>query len=164
MKTRERLLFMALGGLLVLAGMIVGQFMFSSVQAQDGAQDATFKTVRCERLVVGDSSNRQAVMVASFNGNGAVFVHNKAGKLATALAVSDRSNGVITTSSNSGKELVTLTASDDNSTSETLGGAIVVNNIHGVRVAALATTGDKDGVIVLYDRYGDLGWIESGKQ
>ena len=51
MKTKERLLFMALGGLLVLAGMIVGQFMFSSVQAQDGAQDATFKTVRCLSLI-----------------------------------------------------------------------------------------------------------------
>ena len=42
---------MALGGLLELAGMIVGQFVFSTAQAQDGAQDATFKTVRCERLV-----------------------------------------------------------------------------------------------------------------
>ena len=37
MKTRERLLFMALGGLLVLAGMIVGQFVFSPVPAQAGA-------------------------------------------------------------------------------------------------------------------------------
>ena len=42
MKTRERLLFMALGGLLVLAGMIVGPFVFSPVKAQDGAQDAVF--------------------------------------------------------------------------------------------------------------------------
>ena len=47
MKTRERLLFMALGGLLVLVGMIVGQFVFSPVQAQDGAQDTGLKTVRC---------------------------------------------------------------------------------------------------------------------
>ena len=45
MKTRERLLFMVLGGLLVLASMIVGQFVFSTAQAQAGAQDATFKTV-----------------------------------------------------------------------------------------------------------------------
>ena len=51
MKTRERLLFMALGGLLELAGMIVGQFVFSPVQAQDGVPDVAFKTVKCERLV-----------------------------------------------------------------------------------------------------------------
>jgi len=31
MKTRERLLFMALGGLLVLAGMILGPFVFGRV-------------------------------------------------------------------------------------------------------------------------------------
>ena len=42
MKTKERLLFMALGGLLVWAGMILGQFVFSPVQAQD----TSFKTVR----------------------------------------------------------------------------------------------------------------------
>jgi hypothetical protein len=34
MKTKERLLFMALGGLLVLTGVVVDQFVFSSVQAQ----------------------------------------------------------------------------------------------------------------------------------
>jgi hypothetical protein len=42
MKTRERLLFMALDGLLVLAGMTVGQFVFSPVQAQG----TRLKTVR----------------------------------------------------------------------------------------------------------------------
>ena len=48
MRTRERLLFIALGGLLALAGMILGQFVSGPVQAQDETQDATFKTVRRE--------------------------------------------------------------------------------------------------------------------
>jgi len=63
MKTRERLLFMALGGLLVLADMIVGQFVFSPVQAQVSAQDATFKKVRCEELIVGNTSKAVVVYV-----------------------------------------------------------------------------------------------------
>ena len=51
---------MALGGLLVLTGMILGQFVSSPVQvrsprtselqAQDYLQDDTFKTVRYERV------------------------------------------------------------------------------------------------------------------
>ena len=42
MKTRARLLFIALGSLLVLAGMILDWFVFSPVQAQD----TSFKTGR----------------------------------------------------------------------------------------------------------------------
>ena len=36
---KERLLFMALGGLLVLAGMIVDKFVFSPVQAEVASQE-----------------------------------------------------------------------------------------------------------------------------
>ena len=83
MKTGERLLFMALGGLLVLAGMILGQFVFSTAQAQAGAQDfATFKTVRCERLEVGDRFNRSAVLIGCADGNGAIddlYAHDQDG-------------------------------------------------------------------------------------
>ena len=203
MKTRERLLFMTIGGLLVLAGMVVGQFMFSPVQAQDGAQDATFKTVMCERLEVGDSSNRQAVEIESFNGMGAIGISNKAGKLGalftvgrhgngslniynqerttvaeigtdadgnglirtlngagkttTSLSSDDGHNGHIQTCTNTGKKLVSIGSSDS-------GGSIGVNNIHGVRVATVKANNDKDGMIILYDRYGDVGWVKSGKQ
>ena len=52
----------------------MGQSVFSLVQTQDGAQDATFKTVRCERLVVG------------FEG---VTAHNRTGKLVASPVMCD---------------------------------------------------------------------------
>ena len=254
MKTRERLLFMALGGLLVLAGMIVGQFVFSTAQAQDGAQDATFKTVKCERLEVGDSSNRQAVEIESLNGIGGIGISNKAGKLGalftvgrhgsgslniynqerttvaeigtdadgnglirtlngagktttslssddghnghiqtctntgkvlTSLSATVNGNGMIETLSNKGKVLTSLTASDTgidadahgiistrSNTGKKLvsigssdsGGSIGVNNTHGVKVVDIQANEHKDGVIGLFDRYGDFGWGKTGKQ
>ena len=42
---------------------IVGQFVFSPVQAQVSAQDATFKKVRCEELIVGNTSKAVVVYV-----------------------------------------------------------------------------------------------------
>ena len=157
MKTRERLLFMTIGGLLVLAGMIVGQFVFSTAQAQDGAQDATFKTVCCERLIVGDSLNPIAVMVHSSEGLGFVDTFNKAGKAITSLSVDDSFNGLILANSNTGKKLVKIGSTDS-------GGSITVNNFHGVRVTTVQANKHKDGLIGLFDRYGDPGWAEIGKQ
>ena len=90
MKTRERLLFMALGGLLVLAGMIVGQFVFSPVQAQDGVPEVAFKKVFCETLIVGDSSNREAVMIGPLKGFCAVQTFNDSGKMLTTLSATKK--------------------------------------------------------------------------
>ena len=168
MKTRERLLFMTIGGLLVLAGMIVGQFVFSTAQAQDGAQDAVFRTVRCEKLTVGNSLNHKAVRIGSFGGVGFVAAFNKAGEMITGLAATDDGCGVIKTYSNTGKVLVALTAGG-NSTGEIgggiIGGGIIsVNNAHGVEVVNIQANKDKDGAIGLFDRYGDLGWFKTGKQ
>ena len=157
MKTRERLLFMTLGGLLVLAGMIVGQFVFSPVQAQAGAQDATFKTVKCERLEVGNIFNSGAVIIDASTGFGTVYTSNASGKIVTGLSATDGGAGLIETFSSKDRRLVTISASDS-------GGSIVVNNTHGVTVAKMQANKDKDGAIYLKDRYGDPGWGISGKQ
>ena len=180
MKTRERLLFMTIGGLLVLAGMIVGQFVFSTAQAQAGAQDATFKTVRCERLIVGDSLNPIAVMVHSSEGHGTVSTVSKAGKVLASLSATVGGNGAISTFNKAGKKIAGLSASIDgygiistgSNTGKRLvdigsnegGGLVNIFNIHGVQVATIQASKGKDGLIILYDRYGDPGWAETGKQ
>ena len=165
MKTRERLLFMALGGLLVLAGMIVDQFVFSTAQAQAGAQDfATFKTVRCERLEVGDRFNRSAVLIGCADGNGAIVVSDKADKIVASLSIDFHGLGLIKTFSKTGKSLVALSSAVDDKTGKVFGGDLKVYNIQGARVAAIQANKDKDGMIVLYDRDGNIGGGKIGKQ
>jgi len=161
--------------------------VFSTAQAQDGAQDATFKTVRCEKVIVGDSKNHQAVVirVGSLDDSGSVYTFNKAGKIVTILSTTDNGHGMISTRSNTGKILTYLSASDTgidadahgiistgSNTGKKLvsigssdsGGSIAVNNIHGVKVVDIQADKNKDGVIGLFDRYGDVGWIRTGKQ
>ena len=158
MKTRERLLFMTIGGLLVLAGMIVGQFVFSPVQAQAGAQDATFKTVRCEELIVGNSLNSGTVIIDASTGFGTVYTSNASGEVVTVLGAGDDGDGIILTRSNTGKTLVTLSGVESG------GGLISVNNTHGVKVVNIQANKNKDGAIGLFNRYGDLGWSKIGKR
>ena len=226
MKTRERLLFMALGGLLVLAGMIVGQFMFSTAQAQAGAQDATFKTVRCEELIVGNSKIPKAVVVNANYSGGALTTYNETSQPliemqgstirlkgnryaevsevivgsplpnggigvsirerfvprslyppATIDMYSKAGTGHIKMSNTIGKNILSIGASTGFLMknpkgqeivslwqTESGGGTITIYNQHGVEVTSIQANKDKDGMILLKDRYGDLGWARTGKQ
>ena len=164
MKTRERLLFMVLGGLLVLAGMILGQFVFSTAQAQAGAQDAMFKTVKCERLEVRNSFNSGAVIIGASAGFGSIFTSNASGKIVTSLGANEGGHGLIETRSKTGKNLVILSSGENDKAGKVFGGDLQVYNIQGERIATIQANKDKDGMIVLYDRYGNIGWGKIGKQ
>ena len=164
MKTRERLLFMTIGGLLVLAGMIVGQFVFSTAQAQAGAQDATFKTVRCEKLEVGDSLNRRAVSIVVFLGDGSVITLNKSGRVTTALLADHEGRGMFTlygdTNASVGetsKRSVTLSTTDR-------GSGIGIHNAQGVEVVEIQASKDQNGMLGLNDSDGNRAWAKIGKQ
>ncbi len=130
MKTRERLLFMALGGLLVLAGMILSQFVFSPVQAEVAGQEPDdiihhghgyFKSITCESLeVVEPAKGRTAVSLYHTNkGNGSINVYN------TKTPVRDRYQ----------PPAVSLRANDDNS------GSLPILNKHGKIISVPIFTG-----------------------
>ena len=44
------------------------------------------------------------------------------------------------------------------------GGILTTYNEHEVRTGYFGTNTEKDGSAALYDRYGDVGWVESGKK
>ena len=43
-------------------------------------------------------------------------------------------------------------------------GFLGTNNKHGVQVGYFGSGKSNDGIAILYDRYGDIGWSASGKQ
>ena len=63
MKVRD-LVFLLIGGLLVVLGMLLNSVLVIDVNAQDDSQVLTVKEIRCKRLVVGDGNHQFSV----FNG------------------------------------------------------------------------------------------------
>ena len=63
MKVRD-LVFLLIGGFLVVIGMLLNSILIIDVNAQDDSQVLTVKEIRCKRLVVGDGDHQLSV----FNG------------------------------------------------------------------------------------------------
>ena len=63
MKVRD-LVFLLIGGLLVVLGMLLNSVLVIDVNAQDDSQVLTVKEIQCKRLVVGDGNHQFSV----FNG------------------------------------------------------------------------------------------------
>ena len=70
----------------------------------------------------------------------------------------DGNGGFIKTSNADGKQTVYLGTSTEGF------GFLSTNNKHEVRTGYFGTNTDNDGLAVLSDRYGDIGWSASGKQ
>ena len=60
MKVRD-LVFLLIGGLLVVLGMLLNSVLVIDVNAQDDSQVLTVKEIRCKRLVVGDGNHQFSV-------------------------------------------------------------------------------------------------------
>ena len=81
---------------------------------------------------------------------------NQEGKLVAALA-SYKGEGSLAIANKEGK-LVADLGSDKGE------GKLYIYNKHGKRIATLQANQDSDGVIALFDRYGDFGWSMTGKK
>ena len=68
-------------------------------------------------------------------------------------------DGFLTTNNADGKETAYLGTSGEGGF-----GFLSTYNKHEVKTGYFGTNTDNDGVVVLFDRYGDEGWGEDGKQ
>ena len=85
-----------------------------------------------------------------------IKVVNENGK-AAAILIATESGGNLGVYNNDGKPAAILNATES-------GGDLRIFNKHEKKVATLQANKNSDGAIGLYDRYGDFGWAESGKQ
>ena len=128
--------------------------------------------------VVNENGEIVAGLFAGKNG-GMVGVNNADGKLVALLAADKNDHGMISVYNKHGKPAAILIATEfggnldvynnDDETAASLGtnefgGDLRIYNKHEKRVVTLQANKNSDGAIGLYDRYGDIGWAESGKQ
>ena len=91
-------------------------------------------------------------------GNGLLQTYSSKGNVLVRLSsVSGKEHGVIKTYNSKGNYLVSITSIYDN-------GFILLGNSHGEDIIKLLGDDKGDGIIGIMDRYGDVGWGQSGKQ
>ncbi len=64
MQFKHKLMYMVLGGLLVLSGQLLPSFLGDGATAQNGKTSAQFETVICQRLQVVDNSGKLRAQLA----------------------------------------------------------------------------------------------------
>ena len=163
MKTKERLLFMFLGGLLVVVGMVLGQFVFGLAEAQTGSKNAFFETLTCNRLIVKRGRySKPVVVIGVEERNGSMALYNAIGQRRVLISATNK-HGELSLfqgpDENQQKKIIQLTATKR----EGVEGRVKIYNSLGQEVARIESD-QNDGTVVLKDRYGELGSMMTGRK
>ena len=160
-------------GILTGASLILCFFMFVGAKSQsDNLGDITVNSI----MVLNDGTGgggtirtfnpegkETAYLGGSENGNGILEIINADGKKTVYLGTGEDGSGVLTTNNADGKRTAYL------GTSEGGGGVLKAYNKHEVMVGYFGTGNNgkniiEDGMAILFDRYGDIGWGADGKK
>ena len=152
LRLREKLKYMALGGLIVLAGFVFGN-MNKDTEAQSGAETINELTVRnmivLESIkVINDDSVPQVIIAWDENG-GNVSAYSPRGQ--AALGVGEK-GGLIQIGNAEGKIGAQVTMNEN-------GGTVVVRSINGPGAAALAIY-EENGVVYTRDKLGKINALD----
>ena len=127
----------------VIIGILGTILVFVSI----GATDKNLGDITVNSITVMDDGS-----------GGFISTSNEDGKQTSFLGTGEEGFGFLRTFNADGKETSYL------GTGEGGGGFLVTNNKLGVRVGYFGSDNSQDGLIGVFDRYGDLGWSESGKK
>ena len=157
-------------GILTGASLILCFFMFVSAKSQSkNLGDITVNSV-----TVVDKDGETTGLLSSKE-SGGVLVLKKAGKPPSLILVCEELGGTLTTyntgekktahlgTSASGRGHFTIYNADGKETAY-LRDHLKTYNKHEVQTGYFGTNENNDGMALLFDRYGDIGWGESGKK
>ena len=158
MQLRNKLSYIALGGLLMLIGMLASSVFMSSLFAQRDK----FEDIECTSLTVVDNGTIQV-----WNGSGLVYL--KDGKLGMVLGV-DEHGGFVRVYDNNGKSKAAVSADEHsgrvtvngNDKSEKVGVALDVTE-HGGRVSAFGKDGRSNVGLSVNEDGGFVGVYSNDK-
>ncbi len=151
-RLREKLKYMTLGGLIVLAGFVFGN-MNKNTEAQSGAETINELTVRnmivLESIKVINDDNVPQVVITWDENGGNVSAHSPRGQ--AALGVGEH-GGLIQVGNAEGKNGAQVTMNEN-------GGTVVVRSINGPGAAALAIY-EENGVVYTRDKLGKINALD----
>ena len=138
----------------VIIGVLATVLIIVSMGATN--QDENLGDIVVNSIKVVNENGKLAAILNADESGGGLAIYNNDGKTA-AILNADEPGGGLAIYNNDGKPAAGLNADE-------YGGNLRIFNKHEKKVATLQANKNSDGAIGLYDRYGDLGWAESGKQ
>ncbi len=141
MKCREKLGYIALGGILMLVGMMTANLTPLT------AQKDTFGKITCTGLNVVNPDGTTAVELSIAKHGGTVAVRGKDGKIAAAMTIEEY-GGTVVVSGKDRKSTAGMNINED-------GGNVAVSGKQGKSTAGMGITFG-GGAVFVQDRYGGL--------
>ena len=113
---------------------VLATALFFTIVGAKSRNNANFDTITAKKIRIVNSEGKVVAKLSSIFGEGWLFIYNKEGKL---VADSGSSKGE---------------------------GMFEIYNKEGKLVTILGSSKNSDGGIYLYDKYGDLSWMQTGKK
>ena len=133
-------------------GLVTGILLTASALMFMGANSKNMGDITADRITLVSELGKTIIV------GGALGTFNSDGKETSILGTGDDGGGGLLRTYNSDGKMTSYLGTDES------GGHLETYNKHGVIVGFFGTDKNQDGVIALFDRYGDFGWGERGKQ
>ncbi len=130
----------------------LGDITVNSITVLDDGTGGMIKTFNAD-------GKQTAYLGTSVSGGGLLGTFNAEGKMTANLATDEGGVGSLRTFNADGKETAYFGTGKGGD-----GGFLRTFNKHEVETGYFGTNKDNDGTALLFDRYGDPGWGESGKK
>ena len=152
MRFKQKIAYMALGGALVFAGMLLAAVLTNTAQSQ-GASNGNFNTVTARKLKIVDAVGNVLVELGegsrTYGGGGYLWIYDNKRRVQAAVGV-DKKGGYVDINDKSGsygKRSMILHVGDQ-------GGRVDLYRSNGKPAAFVGSAGD-GGVFVTYNLSGD---------
>ena len=144
-------MFLVIGGLLVISGMVLNALLSGDAEAQEGVKNAEFGLITCEGLILKDGDKWRGVFALDTDGTAVLQIYGDDGKTSVAYL------GVDADTNEMRFQLNSISKTDKRGATMSIdknGGRFDSRNKMGENVIRLAVGNDGSGGLDARDKFG----------